>query len=95
MSVCLYMERNKDKVSFVFAVFRWVFFLSEWTVSALSLSLSLSLCNKAAWILRLVPKVWTSLNISHKPNCKVILDCNATAKHAICLQVLGHDSFHG
>ena len=91
MSVCLYMERNKDKVSFVFAVFRWGFFLSEWTVS----SLSLSLCNKAAWILRLVPKVWTSLNISHKSNCKVILDCNATAKHAICLQVLGHDSFHG
>ena len=33
-----WVSRNKDKVSFVFAVFRWVFFLSEWTVSALSLS---------------------------------------------------------
>ena len=88
--VCRKNATKNDKVSFVFAVFRGFFFLANglWV-------LSLSLCHKAAWILRLVSKVWTSLIVSQKSNCKVILDCIATAKHSIYRQVLGHDSFHG
>ena len=45
LSVCLYMECNKDKESFVFAVFRGVLFLSEWTECSLSAIKLLGFCD--------------------------------------------------
>ena len=57
VSVCLYMEHKKDKVSIVLQLFEGFHLLSEWAVSALSLF------NKAALI---SVKVWTSYYFPQK-----------------------------